>query len=260
VKDEDLARTPGRPLAGQVGIITGAARGLGLAISRRLASDGMHVIMIDKDDDQVSLASRQLSEDGLPAEAIVADATVPAQVAASIGTAIAGHDQIHALVNNCGIYPYVPFEELDIDFWRMIFAVNVESTFLYTRAVYGNMKRHGYGRIVNFASGVVLNGDSGPAYVATKAANMGFTRGLAQEAGAHGITVNTIAPGLIDTPGLRSLGDRSDELFAAVVAHQAIKRRGAPEDIADAVAYIVSPQAGFLTGQMISVNGGDRFH
>jgi NAD(P)-dependent dehydrogenase (short-subunit alcohol dehydrogenase family) len=260
VRNEDPAGSPAQPLARQAGIITGAARGLGLAISLRLARDGMHVIMIDKDADEVGLAAKQLRDEGLSAEAIAADATVPIQVTASVSTAIAAHGQIHALVNNCGIYPYVPFEDVDIEFWRMIFAVNVESTFLYTRAVYDNMKQHGYGRIVNFASGVVLNGDGGPAYVATKAANMGLTRGLAHEAGAHGITVNTIAPGLIDTPGLRSLGYRSEVLFAAVVGRQAIKRKGAPRDIADAVAYIVSPQAGFLTGQMINVNGGDRFH
>lgn len=246
-------------LAGQVGIITGAARGLGLEISRRLGRDGMRVVLTDKDE-EVHRAAKLLDADGLSTESIVADAAVPEQVAASVAAVLARHDQIHILVNNCGIYPYVAFEDLDLEFFHKIFAVNVDSTFLYSRAVYDTMKAHHYGRIVNFASGVVLNGVGGPAYVATKAANMGFTRGLAHEAGPHGITVNTIAPGLVDTPGLRGLGDRSEELFSAVVPRQAIKRKGAPEDIAEAVAYIVSPAAGFLTGQMINVDGGDRFH
>lgn len=248
------------PLAGQTGIVTGAAKGLGLEITRRLAADGLHVVMADIDERALAEAAAKLTAEGLSVEASVADVTSEDDVRSMAARAIEAHGQVHVLVNNAGIYPHVPFDELTIGFVKKIFAVNIESAFLCSLAIVPNMKEHAYGRIVNFASGVCLNGVGGPAYVATKAANVGMTRAMARELGEHGITVNAMAPGLIETPGTQGLGDRHDELFEFVVSEQAVKRPGAPADIAEGVAYLVSPAGSFLTGQTLVINGGDRFH
>lgn len=248
------------PLAGQTGIVTGAGKGLGFAVSRRLARAGLHTVLVDRDADAVNRAVDTLAAEGLAAEALVVDVTIEDDVMSAVADLAQRRGQIHILVNNAGVYPYVSFEDLDLAAWRRMLQINCDSAFLCSRAVFDAMRVHRYGRIVNFASSVFFNGVGGPAYVASKAANIGFTRSLALELGPYGITVNAVAPGLIDTEGLRGLGDRAAELFDATVPNQIVQRRGAPEDIAEAVAYIVDPASSFLTGQMVNVDGGARFH
>lgn len=247
-------------LSGQTGIVTGAARGIGLSVSRRLAAAGMRTVMADLDADLVAQAAGALAADGLEVEHTALDVTVPEDVERVVADVRHRHGEIQVLVNNAGVYPYVPFRDLDLARWRRMMQTNADSAFICARAVFDSMSEQGYGRIVNFASSVFFNGVGGPAYVASKAANIGFTRGLALELGPYGITVNAVAPGLIDTEGLRDLGDRAAELFDATVPGQIVRRRGAPEDIAEAVAYLVDPAASFVTGQLINVDGGARFH
>ncbi|UGS37291.1 SDR family NAD(P)-dependent oxidoreductase [Capillimicrobium parvum] len=249
-----------RPFQGQVGIVTGAARGIGRAVARRLAADGMRVVVWDLDGDGAEQAAAELRSAGADAQAFALDVTDEAAVTAAAQAVRGELGRIDALVNNAGIYPHVPFVDLTLEDWRRIMRVNTESAFLCSKAVFPAMRDQRYGRIVNFASAVFLNGVGGPAYVASKAAAIGLTRSSARELAEHGITVNAVAPGLIDTEGLRDLGPRADELFGFVVPSQLIRRRGRPEDIAECVAFLVAPANGFMTGQLVNVDGGDSFH
>lgn len=248
------------PLAGQTGVVTGGGKGIGYAVCRRLARAGLRVVVVDRDAEAAGSATEDLLSEGLDAEALVLDVTIEPAVQAAMAELAARHGQIHILVNNAGVYPYIPFDQLDLAGWRRMLEINCDSAFLCTRALFESMRSHRYGRIVNFSSCVFFNGVGGAAYVASKAANIGFTRALALELGQHGITVNAVAPGLIDTEGLRGLGDRADALFESTVPGQIVQRKGVPDDIAEAVAYLVDPAASFLTGQLVNVDGGARFH
>jgi 3-oxoacyl-[acyl-carrier protein] reductase len=248
--------TTTEPLRGQTGIVTGAARGIGLAIARRLAAAGMRVALVDVDAERVDGAASLLRDEGLSAESHETDLLA----ADALGGLLERLGGAHALVNNAGVFPYVPIGSLELDVWRLIMQTNVDSAFLCARAVAPQMQAAGYGRIVNVSSSVMFNGVGGAAYVASKAALIGLTRALALELGADGITVNAVAPGLVETEGVHELGARADELFAGSLADQIVKRRGRPEDIAEAVAYLVAPAASFITGQLIAVNGGADFN
>jgi NAD(P)-dependent dehydrogenase (short-subunit alcohol dehydrogenase family) len=229
-------------LEGQVAIVTGAARGIGLAIAERLGREGAAVESLD-------LA-------GSPA----VDVTDERAVREAVTRVLAAHGRIDILVNNAGIYPHTPFEELTYAEWRRVLTTNLDSVFLCAHAVYPAMKAKGYGRIVNISSAAFFVGEGGMThYIASKGGVIGFTRALACAAGEHGITVNAITPGFIETPGV--LADPEElALFDEIVAEQSIKRRGLPEDIAECVAYLASPAASFVSGQTLNVDGGHRFH
>ena len=242
-------------LDGRVAIVTGASRGIGLAVARRLAADGANVVLADLDGASAVAAASDLAN-GLGLEV---DVTSEAHVQDMIRRTLDEYGRLDILVNNAGIYPAVPWDDLTIEEWRRVMAVNLDAVFLTSKAAYGPMRDRGYGRIINIASDVILAGTPHLAhYVASKGGVFAFTRALATELGPYGITANSVSPGLTDTEGVR--GSPHADTFEWVVSMQAIARRGTADDIAPAVAFLASEEAGWITGSMIVVNGGKERH
>jgi 3-oxoacyl-[acyl-carrier protein] reductase len=249
-----------RRLDGQVALVTGGARGIGFATARRLAADGASVALVDADGGAVERAGMKLEAEGHHVGWRTVDVTVADEVDRAVAAFVGAQGRIDILVNCAGIYPHTPFEALTFDEWRRVVSTNLDSVFLCTHATFPHMKERGYGRIVNVSSATFFIGyPEMVAYIASKGGIVGFTRALAPEAGAHGITVNCVTPGLIETEGVQD-EDPTGELFEEIVAGQAVKRRGQPEDIAEVIAYLASPAASFITGQTVNVDGGHRFH
>jgi NAD(P)-dependent dehydrogenase (short-subunit alcohol dehydrogenase family) len=168
---------------------------------------------------------------------------------------VSQHGRLDVLVNVAAIVPFVPWDEIDFAEWRRIMSVNLDGTFLTNHYAQKAMRENRYGRIVNIASNVVLAGTPNLAhYVASKGGVFAFTRALARELGPHGITVNSVAPGLTASEGV--LASKHAEAFEFVQMLQAIPRQAVPADIAPAVAFLASEEAGWITGQMLVADGG----
>ena len=246
-------------LQGQTALVTGAARGLGYAAARRLGAEGARVALLDRDGDVLASAAERLRSEEIAVVAHRVDLTADDEVRATVAGVLEDDGRIDILVNNAGIYPHRPFDELTFAEWRRVLAMNLDSVYLCTNAVYPSMVERGYGRIVNVSSATFFIGYPGlTAYIASKGGIIGFTRALASEAGPYGITVNAVTPGLIATEGV--IGGEEAGLFDEIVPEQAVRRRGEPEDIAECIAYLASPAASFITGQTINVDGGHRYH
>ncbi len=241
-------------LEGRVAIVTGAGQGIGRAIAEKLRAEGASVVVADKNSETAEKTAAEIG-----GTAHVTDVSDPDQVSALVAAAAGQFGKIDILVNDAAIVPFVPWEELDFAEWRRVMSVNIDGVFLMCKAVYPHMKQAGYGRIVNIASNVVTAGTPNMAhYVASKGAVFAFTRSLATEVGAHGITVNAVAPGLTASEGV--MASPHAEAFDFVVSLQSIPRRAVPADIAPAVAFLASEEAHWITGQMLTADGGHTRH
>jgi NAD(P)-dependent dehydrogenase (short-subunit alcohol dehydrogenase family) len=226
-------------LDNRVAIVTGAAQGIGKAVADKLEDEGATVVGVD-------------IQDGTT---IKADVSSEDDVKRMVDETVARHGKLDVLVNVAAIVPFTPWDEVDFKEWRRIMSVNLDGTFLTNFYAQKAMREHGYGRIVNTASNVILAGTPNLAhYVASKGGVFAFTRALARELGPHGITVNAVAPGLTASEGV--LASKHAEAFEFVQMLQAIPRQGVPSDIAPAVAFLASEEAGWITGQLLVADGG----
>jgi NAD(P)-dependent dehydrogenase (short-subunit alcohol dehydrogenase family) len=244
-------------LNGKTAVVTGAARGIGLAYVQRLAADGANVVAVDIDDPAASL--EDLPGDGEKL-GLACDISEPDRVAEVVETVLGRFGRVDILVNNAGIFPVASLDTVTLEVWRRVQAVNVEAALLFAQAFAPGMREAGWGRIVNTGSANTLLQNKDLAYMTSKGTIHALTRALANELGDSGITVNAIAPSVVATDGFlgrtRTAGPTAEEIFARVSAMQTIKRPSVPADLADALGFLVSDQAGFITGQILHVDGG----
>ncbi len=245
----------------RLAIVTGASRGLGQAFAKRLAADGMSVIAVDRIECQETLET--IKAQGGEATQVLIDLSDATAVRAGVNRILSDYGPVDILVNNAGIVPNVEFEQLDLEVWRSLMAINLEAPFLLCRGLIPAMKARGYGRIVNIASNTVgLKIPGFVHYVTSKSALIGMTRALASEYGSHGITVNAVAPGLTRTHGMMDPGRRgpggltTEEEIAFLAQLQAIPRGGEVTDMVGVVSFLASNDAAFMTGQTLVVDGG----
>lgn len=240
---------------GRIAAVTGGATGIGQAFAQRLAAEGAAVAVVDLEDAAETMAI--LSNAGAECAAFSGDVTSEDDVARLSAEIAERFGRCDILVNNVGIYPNEPFEDVTFAKWRRVMAINLDSMFLTAKAFVPGMTDRGWGRIVNMASntfGTPVTGYSH--YIASKGGVIGFTRALASDLADKGITVNAIAPSLVRTHGTQVTNPRSDERFEAVSSMQAIKRTQMPEDLAGTLSFLASDDAAFVTGQTLYVDGG----
>lgn len=244
-------------LEGRVAIVTGAARGIGAAIAEAFGREGARVAGLDVDESGLDAVTRGLAARGAEALALPADVTSAGAVGQAVQAVMARWGRVDVLVNNAGGFEVIrATEDISEDEWNSILAFNLTSVFLCARAVLPIMKRQGHGRIVNLASVVGRGGAVRVTshYAAAKAGVIGFTRHLALEVGGEGITVNAVAPGTTATE--RVLRARTPEATRQVAEAIPARRLGQPAEIAEAVVFLASDAASFITGATLDVNGG----
>ena len=247
-------------IQGHVALVTAGAVGIGEAIVERLAYEGARVGLLDLDEAQGEAAAQRINDAGGEARFIHADATSANEIKAAVEEALVAWKRLDILVNCAGGFVENPaIEELDEAQWRRVVDLNLKSAYLCARAVTPFMKKAGYGRIVNIASqsgrDAVL--ETGLAYSAAKAGLFGFCRRLSVEVAPHGVTVNTVAPGVVLTPRTAVLHkDRLPEIISKIP----VGRVADAADIADAVWYLARPGARYVTGVTLDVNGGRYVH
>ncbi|WP_030517488.1 SDR family NAD(P)-dependent oxidoreductase [Nocardia sp. NRRL WC-3656] len=244
-------------MSGRTAIVTGGASGIGGAIARRLAAGGSPVAVFDVDGAAADLAAREIGEAGGKAIGVAVDVSDRAAIDTGVQRVRAELGRPSILVNSAGITTSGPFLDITAQQWARVLAVNLTGTFDCCQAVLPDMVEQGWGRIVNISSSSVHSGAAGmAAYVSSKSGVLGLTKVLALEFARKGITVNTIPPGFIDTPMMRATAERGFIDVGKQIDATPVGRIGLPEDIAAACAFLVSEEAGYITGQVIGVNGG----
>jgi len=246
-------------LEDKVAIVTGAANGIGRAISQRLAEDGIIIAAVDIVPAEETI--KLITETGGRASYYLADVSKPDEVTSAVEKVVAELGPVTILVNNAGLHPSPPTNIVDMSFdvWRRMMSVDLDSMFLFCKAVAPMMMEAKWGRIINFSSTAVdcIIPPGGAHYVAAKAGVIGLTRGLATEMGDYFVTVNAIAPGTTNTPGATGVyAENPEALLDASREAQTIKKTIQPKHIAAGVAYLVSDDAELVTGQVLHIDAG----
>jgi 3-oxoacyl-[acyl-carrier protein] reductase len=240
-------------LSGRIALVTGASRGIGKAVAARLAARGALVVAAARGENAKATVD-DIAGAGGTAEHIALDVTEAGACEAAVAGVLQRHGRIDILVNNAGIAKDQLMLRMKRDDWDAVLATNLTAAFVLTQAVLKPMLKQRGGRIVSISSVVGQAGNAGQAnYAASKAGIIGFSKAVALEVASRGITVNVVAPGLIDTDMTRGITDSAHEEWASKIP---LKRLGSPEDIAAAVCFLASDEASYITGQVLAVNGG----
>jgi 2-hydroxycyclohexanecarboxyl-CoA dehydrogenase len=241
---------------GRVAVVTGAASGMGLAVSRRLAERGHRVALLDLDGDAAQRAAEEL-RDG-EALACEVDVTDRAAIDEALRKVRSELGPVEIVVTSAGLDAFSSFTDITPEAWERVLAVNLTGTFHSLQAAVPDMLSAGWGRIVTISSSSAQSGAANMAhYVSSKGGVIGLTKALAVELAPHGITVNTIPPAIIDTPMARRAEKAGNvPSIDTIAAATPVRRAGTPEDIAATCAFLCSDDAGYITGQQIGVNGG----
>jgi len=240
-------------LAGRVALVTGASRGIGKAIAERLAGRGAHVVAAARGENAKGVADEIVAGGGL-AEFISLDVTEAGAGQDAVAGVVTRHGRIDILVNNAGITKDQLMLRMKRDDWDAVLSTNLTAAFALTQAALKPMLKQRAGRIISISSVVGQSGNAGQAnYAASKAGIIGFSKAVALEVASRGITVNVVAPGLIETDMTRAITGTAHDEWASKIP---LKRLGTPEDIAAAVCFLASDEASYITGQVLAVNGG----
>jgi 3-oxoacyl-[acyl-carrier protein] reductase len=241
-------------LTDRVAIITGAGRGIGRAIALKLAGAGATVVVSDIMGEEAEAVAQEIKANGGKSLAVVADVSSAADVARLVEETVKAYDRIDILVNNAGIARDQILLRMSEEDWDKVLDVDLKSVFLCTKAALRHMLRARWGRVISLSSIAGQVGNPGQAnYSAAKAGVIGFTLTVAREVGSHGITVNAIAPGFIETDMTKKIKEEQRQEIKKLIP---AGRFGTTDDVAEAVAFLASEEAGYITGQVLSVNGG----
>lgn len=245
---------------GRVAVVTGGAQGIGAHTARRLAAGGAKVAVLDLDAQAAAASAAAITADGGTAIGIAADVTSRTQVQAAVDQVVAEYGGLHILVNNAGVLRDNLLFKMTDDDWTTVMDVHLRGAFLATQIAQRHMVEARFGRVVSMSSTSALGNRGQANYAAVKAGLQGFTKTVAIELGPFGVTANSVAPGFIETAMTKATAERIgitiEQMRAEVAASVPVRRGGVPDDVANAVAFFAAEESGYITGQVLYVDGG----